>query len=78
MNDGAPLIVRIGEALWGERWQAEMARSEVDVNVNTVQKWRKGVATPRPGVYATLRKEIERRRELLTALLEEMDDGQRD
>lgn len=47
------LIVEVGESLWGDRWQAEMARA-IGVHKDTVRDWRQGCSTPRPGVYTDL------------------------
>lgn len=52
MTDNA-LIIRAGEALYGQQWQAELARA-LDVNKSTVQDWRQGRAQPRAGVYIDL------------------------
>lgn len=58
------LIVRAGEALFGERWQAELARA-LEVSPDTVQDWRQGRMSPRPGVYVDLmRLAVERAAEL--------------
>lgn len=58
------LITRAGVALWGERWQADMAR-EIDVHKDTVQDWRQNRSKPRPGVYMDLlRVAVERQAEL--------------
>lgn len=56
------LITRIGQALWGPRWQTEMARA-LDVSKDSVQDWRQGRARPRPGVYADLLVIAQRRRD---------------
>lgn len=39
-----PLIVRVGEALYGPRWQGPMAEA-LDVRLDTVKAWRRGRST---------------------------------
>jgi len=46
-------LAQIGEALWGPRWQSELARS-LGVADRTVRRWTAGDTTPAPGVYADL------------------------
>ena len=54
------LIARVGEALYGERWQTPLAR-DLDVADRTVRRWAAGEDEPRPGVYVDcLRLAIER------------------
>lgn len=65
------LITRIGRALYGERWQADMAR-DLGVHKDTVQDWRQGRAQPRPGVYIDLMRITVERQADLDELLEEM------
>lgn len=48
-----PLIVAVGEALFGSRWQSELARA-LDVSDRTVRRWAAGDETPRAGVYRDL------------------------
>lgn len=71
MSDSS-LIIRIGEALWGERWQAPMAAA-LGVHRDTVQDWRQGRFQPRPGVYAQLRMVAAERYVSLGDLLAELE-----
>ena len=58
------LIRRTGEALYGPRWQADLAR-ELDVSERTIRNWVAGAAEPPIGVYVDLlRIVIERGAEL--------------
>jgi hypothetical protein len=47
------LITETGRALYGERWQTDMAR-DLGVSDRTVRRWAAGTENPRPGVYADL------------------------
>lgn len=68
------LIIRIGAALWGERWQADMARA-LGVHRDTVQDWRQGRSTPRPGVYADLLKIATGRHAEISEIVDELNNS---
>lgn len=58
------LIVKTGPLLWGDSWQAPMARA-LGVSKDTVQDWKNGRMNPRHGVYTDLlRIAVERQAEL--------------
>lgn len=47
------LIRRAGEALFGPRWQSDMAR-ELSVSDRTIRDWVSGASEPPRGVYVDL------------------------
>ena len=47
------LLRAIGEALFGPRWQTDLAH-HLDVNDRTVRRWLSGQDEPRPGVWDDL------------------------
>ena len=49
----AELIIAAGKALFGDQWQADLARA-LTVHRVTVQRWKKGIERPRPGVWRDL------------------------
>lgn len=61
--DSSAIIALVGPALWGDRWQSEMARA-LGVNKDTVQDWRQGRSEPKPGVWFDLKEIVEQRRKL--------------
>lgn len=56
----AQLLEAIGRALYGERWQAPLAR-DLSVHKDTMQDWKQGRTSPREGVYADLQQILNRR-----------------
>lgn len=67
-QDVIALIVEVGEALWGERWQSEMARA-LDLHPTTIQHWRQRRRTPRPDVLPKLAEIASARRDVLDRLV---------
>ena len=47
------IITAAGRALWGERWQSEMARA-TGRSIRTVQRWAAGTSAPHRSVYDDL------------------------
>lgn len=70
MNDN-DLIIRVGHALYGDNWQAPLAR-DLGVHRDTVQDWRQGRSKPRAGVFADLLQIVEKRREVMLGLVKEV------
>lgn len=68
------LLAECGEALYGPRWQCELAR-DLGVADRTVRRWVAG-ATPVPtGVYVDLLRLVTERAEVLDALATRLRRG---
>lgn len=67
------LITEIGEALWGDRWQSDMARA-LGVHKDTVQDWRQERAEPRLGVFIDLGRIVDERIARLGGLRSQLRD----
>ena len=65
------LFVRLGRALDGSCWQADLART-VNVNPRTVRRWASGQETPPPGVWRELAEIAAGRGADLALLVEEV------
>lgn len=67
----AALLRRVGETLWGSRWQTEMATA-LGVSDRTVRRWASGDDEPRAGVWADLARIAEERRGAIGELTREL------
>lgn len=61
------LLRRCGEALYGPRWQSDLAR-DLGVSDRTIRRWAAAVDDPPPGVYADLTRLMSERADTLIAL----------
>ena len=61
------LLVECGEALYGPRWQSELAR-ELAVSDRTVRRWVAGTSEAPPGLYVDLLRLTQERAAVLDAL----------
>jgi hypothetical protein len=61
------LLVECGEALFGPRWQSELAR-ELAVSDRTVRRWVAGTSEVPPGLYVDLLRLTQERAAALDAL----------
>lgn len=64
-------LARIGESLYGPRWQSDLAR-DLGVADRTVRAWVAGERRPAVGVWADLARIMHERRERLSALLDDL------
>src|SRR5690606_6365951 len=62
-------LSRIGNALYGPRWQSDLAR-DLGVADRTVRAWVAGDRRPAPGVWIDLERLVRERRGALDALLQ--------
>ncbi len=68
---GAALLRRVGEALYGQRWQSALA-IDLDVSDRTMRRWVAGDPIP-AGVWGELRDLVDARGQVLAAIYEELD-----
>ena len=61
------LLVECGEALYGPRWQAELAR-DLGVADRTVRRWVAGTSEVPPGLYVDLLRLTQKRAAVLDGL----------
>lgn len=71
------LLRQVGEALYGEQWQTELARA-LDVNNRTVRRWVAGTWEPRPQHTGKLYRLVCQRRDALQAIVPALADLLRD
>lgn len=64
------LLAQCGEALWGTRWQSDLAEA-VGVSDRTARRWVAGERIP-PGVFVDLMRIMMERAQLLDNLAEEV------
>lgn len=65
------LLTDAGEALYGPRWQSEVAR-DLECNVRTVQRWLAGANDIPPGVWLDLLRITQERAMALDALADRL------
>lgn len=61
------LLVEAGEALYGPRWQSDLAR-DLDVSIRTMQRWAAGTTDVPSGLYIDLLRLTQERAAVLDAL----------
>ena len=61
------LLAECGEALYGPRWQSELAR-DLDVSIRTMQRWAAGAIDPPNGIWLDLLRLTQERAAVLDAL----------
>ena len=71
MLTGNKLLETAGEALYGPRWQSELARA-LDVSDRTVRRWVSGVDKVPPGVFVDLLRLTQERALTLDALADDL------
>jgi len=66
-----PDIREIGEALYGPRWQSELAR-DYGINLRTMQRWASGQGDAPPSLYIEIADDLDRRAQRLSAIAEKI------
>lgn len=68
------VLREIGEALYGPRWQSDLAR-DLGVSDRTMRRWAAGGEAPRQGVYIDLWRILLERATLIDDLAERAKDA---
>lgn len=68
------LLVECGEALYGTRWQSELAR-DLGVSIRTMQRWASGAFEPPAGVWTDLLRLSQERAATLDALSQRLREA---
>lgn len=63
------LLQRVGEALYGPRWQSDLSR-DLGVSDRTVRNWVSGASEPPAGVYLDCLRLVTERAAMLDELIE--------
>jgi len=66
------LLRRVGQALYGERWQSALAHA-LGVSDRRVRQWAASEGQPRPGVIAGMRRLVADRRAELGSVADDLD-----
>lgn len=69
-----PLIIEVGEALYGPRWQSDLAR-DLKVADRTMRRWVAGDVQPPPSVWGELLAIADERHRALGALLSKLREA---
>lgn len=72
-SSSSELLAACGEALFGPRWQSEIARL-LRVNDRTVRYWVAGTNPIPPGVWGEIKAELRTRVHVLSALTEKLKE----
>lgn len=73
---GESLLHQVGEALYGSRWQSELARA-IAVSDRTVRRWATGTDAVPPGAWRDLHRIAGERTAGLAALLDKLAEAAR-
>lgn len=68
------LLIRTGEALYGPRFQSDLARA-LSVNDRTMRRWIVGEFEPPAGIKAELAALVAARKDELAALMNELNQA---
>lgn len=69
-----PMFARCGQALYGDRWQTQLARS-IGVSDRSVRGWAAGGRPVPPGVWKEIADLIRQHQQALSAVLQELTDA---